>query len=134
MPPFARSRQLEEQFQAEETRVAQQVNELKNCQSAAAQVQNQSAAEKAEGVLRDVTAFAAAGMTENELAAYADYVSRKAGALDVEVLLHAVADKMPSAGEQEQLPFRPASERPLAARPRQVQRLVRPGNLLTSLV
>lgn len=75
-----------------------------------------SAAAKAEGVIRDVTAFAAAGMSEIELAAYADYVARKAGALDVDVLLHAAHEKMPPAGELEQLPFRPASERRLTAR------------------
>jgi Xaa-Pro aminopeptidase len=74
------------------------------------------AAEKAESVIGEATAFAAAGMSENELAAYADYVARKAGALDVDILLHAAFEKMPPAGEHEQLPFRPPSERLLTQR------------------
>jgi Xaa-Pro aminopeptidase len=92
------------------------LEEMRRHKSAPERAIQRSAAEKAEGVLRDVTEFAAGGMTENELAAYADYVARKAGALDIDVLLHAAHDKMPAAGEQEQLPFRPASERRLAAR------------------
>jgi hypothetical protein len=55
-------------------------------------------------------------MSEHELMAYADYVARKAGALDVDILLHAGFEKMPAAGELEQLPFRPASERLLTTR------------------
>jgi Xaa-Pro aminopeptidase len=74
------------------------------------------AAERAEGVLREATAFAAAGRSEHELMAYADYVARKAGALDVDILMHAGFERMPPAGELEQLPFRPASERLLSAR------------------
>jgi Xaa-Pro aminopeptidase len=75
-----------------------------------------TAAEKAETVMLEVSAFAAAGMSEHELMAYADYVARKAGALDVDILLHAGFEKMPAAGELEQLPFRPASERTLSER------------------
>jgi Xaa-Pro aminopeptidase len=92
------------------------LEELRRHKSAPERELLRAAGEKAEAVIRDASAFAAAGMSENELAAYADYVARKAGALDVEVLLHAADDKMPSAGEQEQLPFRPASERTLTAR------------------
>jgi Xaa-Pro aminopeptidase len=98
------------------TEVDGMLEELRRHKSAPERELLRSAAEKAEGVLRDVAAFAAGGMTENEFAAYADYVARKAGALDVEVLLHAAHEKMPAVGEREQLPFRPASERRLIAR------------------
>lgn len=98
------------------TEVDGMLEELRRTKSEAERALLRMAAEKAEGVMRDVAAFVTAGMTEHELMAYADYVARKAGALDVDVLMHAGFERMPAVGELEQLPFRPASDRQLGAR------------------
>jgi Xaa-Pro aminopeptidase len=98
------------------TEVDGMIEDLRRHKSAPERELLRLAAEKAETVMREVTAFAAAGISEHELMAYADYVARKAGALDVDILLHAGFEKMPASGELEQLPFRPASERLLTAR------------------
>jgi Xaa-Pro aminopeptidase len=115
MPP-ALEPQIMELFPQGVTEVDGLLEDLRRHKSAAERELLRLAAEKAEAVIREVTAFAAGGMSENELAAYADYVARKAGALDVDILLHAGFEKMPPPGEHEQLPFRPASERLLTGR------------------
>jgi Xaa-Pro aminopeptidase len=72
-------------------------------------------ATKAEAIVDAVAEHAAAGMTETELAAFADYAARKAGAQDVEFLMHSQHDRMPAAGANESFPFRPPAERALEA-------------------
>lgn len=115
MPP-ALEPQIMELFPQGVTELDGMLEEMRRHKSAPERALQKTAAKKAEGVLRDVTAFGAGGMTENELGAYADYVARKAGALDIDVLLHAGHDKMPKAGAVEQLPFRPSSDRRLSER------------------
>jgi Xaa-Pro aminopeptidase len=71
------------------------------------------AATKGEAAIAEIAAHVAPGVNETELAAFADYAARKAGAQDVEFLMHTQGDRMPAAGNTSSFPFRPHTERAL---------------------
>ncbi len=70
------------------------------------------AAAKCEAVLSELASAATSGMSETQLAAHADYLCRKAGAQDAEVLFYTAAGAN-GVWARGHFPFRPAAERPL---------------------
>jgi Xaa-Pro aminopeptidase len=73
------------------------------------------AATKGETAMAEIAAHVKPGLNETELAAFADYAARKAGAQDVDVLIHTQSDRMPQTGCSASFPFRPHTERALEA-------------------
>lgn len=91
------------------------LNALRAEKSSAERAILRLAATKAETALAEIAAHIAPGVNETELAAFADYAARKAGAQDVEFLMHAQSDRMPAVGAGASFPFRPHTERVLEA-------------------
>jgi Xaa-Pro aminopeptidase len=90
------------------------LNALRAEKSSAERAILRLAATKAETALAEIAAHITPGLNETELAAFADYAARKAGAQDVEFLLHTQSDRMPAANSAASFPFRPHTERALA--------------------
>jgi Xaa-Pro aminopeptidase len=89
------------------------LNKLRAEKSSAERTILRLAATKAEGALAEISAHVKPGVNETELAAFADYAARKAGAQDVEFLMHTQSDRMPAASGAASFPFRPHGERAL---------------------
>ncbi len=87
---------------------------LRRDKSTAERVLLRLAAAKGESVMAELASRLTPGMSEAQLAARADYLARKVGAQDVDVLLH-VASAGNGAWPRGHFPFRPAGERALPA-------------------
>ncbi len=89
------------------------LNGLRAQKSSAERAILRLAATKGETAIAEISAHVQPGMNETELAAFADYAARKAGAQDVEFLMHTQGDRMPASGSTGSFPFRPHTERAL---------------------
>ena len=85
---------------------------LRRDKSTAERVLLRLAAAKGESVMAELASRLVPGMSEAQLVARVDYLARKAGAQDVDVLLH-VASASNGTWPHGHFPFRPAGERAL---------------------
>lgn len=115
--PISLLRGIEEIFANGKTEPADHLfASLRRAKSATEHTLLRLAAAKCEAVLAELAEAFKPGMMEMQLTAHADYLARRAGAQDVEVLLHAASAEREIEWRRGHFPFRPAADRMLPPR------------------